>query len=172
MDYYEPHDVTGDGRPETFCNVYVSDVLYLLGIKLPRTQEKCPAGNPIMPDDRYMPLMANQLNAYFNDGGGGHWTEVNRQKAVSLANKGNVVVVSMVEAGHGHIALVIPGGKGDKVHIAQAGQRLQQRYALRRGIWPKCRRAIFSIPGLNRQGGQTCGREHHLMKRCFTERQK
>ena len=134
MDYYEPHDVTGDGRPETFCNVYVSDVLYLLGIKLPRTQEKCPAGNPIMPDDRYMPLMANQLNAYFNDGGGGHWTEVNRQKAVSLANKGNVVVVSMVEAGHGHIALVIPGGKGDKVHIAQAGHVCSKDMLLEEGF--------------------------------------
>jgi hypothetical protein len=133
QDYYEPHDISGDGRPETFCNWFVADVLDLMGIKLPHYDESagyCSPGNPIFPDGRCKPKSATELNTYFNQGGDGHWKDVDRNEAVSLSNQGNVVVASIP----GHIGLVIPGGQGSEVHIAQAGARCGKDMLLEQGF--------------------------------------
>ena len=143
QDYYEPHDITNDGYPETFCNWFVADVLKLLGIEIPCYDPSagyCSPGNPIFPDERCKPKSATELNIFFNNGGDGRWDEVDREAAVSLTNQGKVVVASMP----GHIAIVIPGGQGSEVHHCPSRGPLRQGYALGTGIRP-CRRAIFSI---------------------------
>ncbi len=120
--YYQKRDITGDNQPETFCNWFVADVLDSLGIELPRYDAS--AGYYPMPHPLYgyehkeKPYMATQLHQYFKKGGAGHWQEVERTAAVAHANRGAVVVASIP----GHVGLVIPGGEGDHVRIAQAGR--------------------------------------------------
>ena len=128
--YYQPHDITQDGSPETFCNWFVADTLKLLGIELPCYDGAGDCYPPIFPEGRCHPKNATDLNIYFNNGGDGHWDEVSREEAVSLANQGKVVVVSMP----GHIGLVIPGGHGSVVHIAQAGARCGKDMLLEQGF--------------------------------------
>jgi len=130
QDYYEPHDITNDGSPETFCNWFVADTLKVLGIELPCYDGAGDCYPPIFPGGRCHPKNATDLNSYFNQGGDGHWDEISRAKAVSLANQGKVVVVSMP----GHIGLVIPGGQGTEVHIAQAGARCSKDMLLEQGF--------------------------------------
>ena len=128
--YYQPHDITQDGSPETFCNWFVADTLKLLGIELPCYDGGGDCYPPIFPEGRCHPKNATDLNIYFNKGGAGHWDEVSREEAVSLANQGKVVVVSMP----GHIGLVIPGGHGSVVHIAQAGASCSKDMLLEQGF--------------------------------------
>lgn len=128
--YYQPHDITNDGSVETFCNWFVADTLKLLGIELPCYDGAGLCYPPIFPDGRCHPKNATDLNIYFNKGGDGQWSEVNRNEAVSLSNQGKVVIVSMP----GHIGLVIPGGQGSVVHIAQAGARCSKDMLLEQGF--------------------------------------
>ena len=115
--YYRPRDITGDRINETFCNWFAADVLELLGIRLPAN------GTQLM--DKPHPLYGNQnhskplgtpgLLSHFQRGNG--WRAVSAADAVARANEGKAVVASS----SGHIAVVIPGGSGSNVRIAQAG---------------------------------------------------
>ncbi len=103
---YLPHDVTGDGKPETFCNLFISDVADECGAKLPEG-------------------MVNEVVGTFlltQDGRDEGWAQVDAVEARFAANREHLVLVAWVnELGHGHIALVIPS-VGEELRIAQAGR--------------------------------------------------
>ena len=138
--YYLRHDI-GEGFPETFCNWFVADALEVMGIQLPRYDDSAghyPTPHPLYGNEpKCKPWTAGALYGYFEKGGDGKWQEVDRPEAVTLANQGKVVVVCMpVPPGgqHGHIALVIPGGRGSKVRIAQAGRCCGKNMSLEAGF--------------------------------------
>jgi hypothetical protein len=132
--YYLKHDITGDNKPETFCNWFVGDVLEVMGISLPRYDGSAgyyPPGHPLYGDEqKCKPWLASALYDYFKKGGDGKWKEVNRTEAVDFANNGKLVVASIP----GHIALVIPGGHGSEVRIAQAGRCCGKNMKLEEGF--------------------------------------
>jgi hypothetical protein len=106
---FQPHDVTGDGAPETFCNVFVRKLLLLLGLGIPAE-------------------LANELHDWFLRGNGRAlgWSEVTSWQAKVLADVGYpVVAVWKNPSGpHGHVALVVPTPAGKfGIHTAQAGVR-------------------------------------------------
>jgi len=119
--YYRPRDITGDRINETFCNWFAADVLDQLGVPIPRNGPS--AGSYTKPHPIYgtntpnKPFGTDQLLNFFNGGGNGLWEKVSAADAVSSANNGQVVLASNA----GHIAVVIPGGSGSNVRIAQAG---------------------------------------------------
>lgn len=100
---YQPHDVTGDGRPETFCNFYAADVCRDLGAPLPQRT-------------------ANEQLAWIvsYEGMRAGWDPCSAKEAVRCAEAGMAVVVGCTEQPHGHIAIVVPG-PGPGVWITQAG---------------------------------------------------
>jgi hypothetical protein len=115
---YLKHDITGDGRNETFCNWFVMDVGKALGYPraIPSNGQSRGAGwseNPVKP------LSANQLNKYFKTSA--DWTRVTPAEAAQRANKGEFVVGSLVAPGNGHVAVVIPGSTANNIRVAQAG---------------------------------------------------
>ena len=130
-------DITGDEVPETFCNWFVADVLDMLGVSMPRYKPADEAGDYVRPHPIYgydktktKPWSATELNRYLGRGGNGKWHRANRVNAVTLANQGTAVVVSIP----GHIALVIPGGQGEAVRIAQAGRICGKNLRLEEGF--------------------------------------
>jgi hypothetical protein len=98
-------DVTGDGVPETFCNIMIHDVTALLECPVPRVR-------------------ANDQLKWLRAGNGG-WEKVTPAEALNRATKGLPVVVGWFNPkGHpGHIALVraTPAGQHG-LWIAQAGR--------------------------------------------------
>ena len=149
--YYISHDITGDGRPETFCNWFVADALEVMGIQLPRYDDVFyPIPHPLYGNERKCkPWTAGSLYNYFKKGGDGKWKKAKRPDAVSLANEGMVVVVAMPPppgSAHGHVALVIPGGSGSEVHIAQAGRLCGKNLKIEQGFG-NANVAFFSYKG-------------------------
>jgi len=101
---YQPHDVTGDGVPETFCNVFAADVCEEMGAELPRVR-------------------ANAQLAWLDSETGvrAWWSPCSRVAAVAEAEAGKLVLVGWANpTGHGHIAVVVPAAAGF-LAIAQAG---------------------------------------------------
>lgn len=117
--YYRRRDITGDGKPETFCNWFAADVLECLGVPIPRQTNSPYKMNPPVfgGAKRDKPISAEQLYTFFNNGGGGKWQKVSAANAAAKANNGQAVVASS----NGHIAIVIPGSSASNVRIAQAG---------------------------------------------------
>ncbi|MFB2970221.1 S8 family serine peptidase [Aerosakkonema sp. BLCC-F183] len=119
--YYRPRDITGDRINETFCNWFAADVLDQLGVPIPRNGPS--AGAYTKPHPIYgtntpnKPYGTDQLLGFMNRGGDGMWERVSAADAVASANNGQVVLACSV----GHVAVVIPGGSGSNVRIAQAG---------------------------------------------------
>lgn len=100
---YRKRDITGDGRPETFCNYFCRDALRMLGVHVP-------------------PMLVNDLLDWFKEQS--DWREVDAGFAAMRASAGFPTVAIVKAKGHGHIALVIParGIAGvPSVWIAQAG---------------------------------------------------
>lgn len=87
---YLSRDVTGDGKPETFCNKAVQYVAEAMGCGL------------FMGD-----LLANQMHELMNSHT--EFDSVSGQDAVRLANKGCLVIASRKAQGHGHVSVVFPG---------------------------------------------------------------
>ena len=102
---YRKRDVTGDGKPETFCNLFLHDATVLL---------ECPV--PLM-------LANDQLTWLDAQGVKWGWGRVDLAEAQRRADNGCPVVVGWRNpAGHGHIALAVPTPPGeDGLHVAQAG---------------------------------------------------
>ncbi|MDX2014176.1 MAG: hypothetical protein SFW67_28515 [Myxococcaceae bacterium] len=92
---YWPRDLTGDHRPETFCNVFTCDYAHGMRVTLPR-------------------LLANDLFRWLHapeSGGAAGWAQVLEAEAQRLANLGcPVVAVWRNPHPHkpGHIAPVVP----------------------------------------------------------------
>jgi hypothetical protein len=107
---YRRRDITGDGAPETFCNIFVSDTTRALGAEIPHNV----AG-------AWQDVRANAewLRAK-NDG----WRIATAAEAQARANVGypSIVVWDAPNRAHGHIALLVPQRTNETgVVIAQAG---------------------------------------------------
>ncbi len=115
---YQRRDVTGDGVPETFCNVFAKDVCRALGAPLPET------------------MKANELVTWLSGSVicGTGWEPATAHVAQAMANEGMPALVGWFNrnGGSGHIAVVLPSAGG--VEIAQAGRTNFARGALARGF--------------------------------------
>lgn len=101
---YRKRDVTGDNVPETFCNIFLRDVLEALSCPIPA-------------------LLANALVIWFDSelGKASGWRRVDAHQALVLVNEGYPVVAGWSNPrGHGHVAIGSPSD-ADGLHVAQAG---------------------------------------------------
>jgi hypothetical protein len=88
---YTPRVV--DGKPSTFCNIFVGDVMRALSVEIPWGH-------------------ANDVVAYLasDEGQGAGWVEVVGADAQNQANQGRPVVLALaIPGGTGHTAVVRPG---------------------------------------------------------------
>lgn len=109
---WRPHDVTGDGLPETFCNQFVEAVALAARCYLPRV------------------LLANAQISWLASSSGREagWQLVDRAMAKKLTELGHIVVAAWFNTAgkHGHVAICVPSpvsAPADALHIAQAGKR-------------------------------------------------
>lgn len=115
---YTPKDVTGDGKDETFCNVFVSDVTRALGCGVPHG------------------LLANQQVAWLK--GRRDWWVVEETEAALRALCGFPVVAAWAnpEATRpGHVAVLVPPPERlTGLWVAQAGALRTSRTTLGLGF--------------------------------------
>lgn len=100
---YQPRDVTGDGLRETFCNVYVVDLMAKLGVVLPSG------------------LKVNALVPWLRSS---DWVQCVVEEAGRHANQGRPSLATWVNdhGPHGHIMALTPTPNGEHgVWGAQAG---------------------------------------------------
>jgi len=103
---FKRRDVTGDGRPETFCNQFVEAVCLLLEAPLPKG------------------LLAREQLAWLQSKEGleAAWIPVVEEQAREMALMGFPTVVGwFAPIGHSHIAMVRPAKAYVGTRIAQAG---------------------------------------------------
>ena len=122
----------------TYCNWFVADVLKVLNVAIPRVGQYAYSdyNSPIFGMQR-KPLLAEDLYAFFQAGGNGQWRKVDAATAVARANQGSVVVAAIgVPPGgsDGHIAIVVPGGSGSNVYVAQAGRINSKKISVTQGF--------------------------------------
>ncbi len=101
---YVRRDVTGDGIPESFCNIFIQDVADELAVPLPRK-------------------LANDLVLWLDstDGQNLGWRRCDAVEARDAASAGAFTLATYRSSrGHGHIAVCIPSD-GPDLQIAQAG---------------------------------------------------
>jgi hypothetical protein len=111
VERYRKRDIDGQPGDETFCNVYLREVLAALGVQLSRMRA----------NDIYAYLLAGSAGA----GGGVSWAQVRPWVARALANAGYPVVAAWQNPqGPGHVAILVPSRTeldSDTTFIAQAG---------------------------------------------------
>lgn len=129
---YRVRDVSGDGSPETFCNVFVSDCTAALGCGIPHV---------VLAGGKWAEITANETMLWLYIHGPTHGWEAlpTAHVAQAMADTGQVVVaVWQAPAGPGHIALVVPSQgeplPTDAVWIAQAGRSNFSRGPLASGF--------------------------------------
>lgn len=90
--HWVKHDVTGDGKPETFCNAFTQRIATKMGVFLP-------AG-----------MLANDLATWLpGEGAAAGWKPCSGIEAQQAADRGELAVVSYRNpGGHGHIAPLAP----------------------------------------------------------------
>lgn len=115
---YQPRDVSGDGRPDTWCNLFAQDVAEAMGVTLPRNTR------------------ANDLADWLSSiGRSSGWVEVSETVAQISADRGELAVASTVNPnGPGHIAVLEPSLGEAGTWIAQAGATNFTRGSLRAGF--------------------------------------
>lgn len=117
---YVRRDVTGDGVPETWCNLFVHVVAQRMGCPLPPG------------------LRANQQVAWLSgpDGRAAGWEQVPEHVAQRMADEGQLVVAGWFNrnGGSGHIGVVMPGLGDAGTHLAQAGRSNFTRGSLAQGF--------------------------------------
>ncbi|HEX8474474.1 MAG TPA: peptidoglycan-binding protein [Pyrinomonadaceae bacterium] len=108
------------GKGETYCNIFVSDVTRAMGAEIPHRVDA--RGNPLASGGTE--LDANATNNWLHRHGGRHgWRQVTAEEAQRLANEGHPAIASWRNPrGIGHIAVVRPGEmNANGPTIAQAG---------------------------------------------------
>jgi hypothetical protein len=119
---YQVRDITGDGKKETFCNIFVSDVTNTLWAEIPHKL-----------NGEWQDVTAN---AKWLRAGNGGWRVAQPSEAQTAANNGQPAVVVWVshDGGHGHIAMLRPSlGRGG-IWISQAGARRYRDVPLQVGF--------------------------------------
>ena len=110
---YRARDLTGDGHPETFCNVALAELTAALGCLVPRILQ-------VGLELRW--ARANDQVRWLRRAGAHGWVRCTSDEAQSAAERGHVAVVGWENpAGPGHVALVVPSDGAPGVWIAQAG---------------------------------------------------
>lgn len=111
---YAVRDTTGDGVPDTFCNIFVADVAEALGRQLPHWW----LGKELSANDMYDWLLRH--------GPKYGWANVSAEAAMASVYKANLTVAAWKNParGPGHIAIVLPIPTDDPFNpfIAQAGR--------------------------------------------------
>lgn len=116
---WKRRDVTGDGKPETFCNQAVEAACSKLGCPLP---PGC--------------LANTQLDWLESDSGAAAgWVQINRNLAAHFAELGFPVIGGLKALGHGHVVMVVPAVGGTGLHTWQAGRRNHANASIERS-WP------------------------------------
>jgi hypothetical protein len=119
---YAPHDVTGDGKAETFCNLFAQDVAEALGATLPRHTR------------------ANELARWLAElGPANHWVHVSESVAQMHADAGGLAVAVWANpqpAKPGHIAVLVPSLGEEGTWLAQAGATNFTRGTVSAGFGP------------------------------------
>lgn len=87
--YQTPKDVTGDGKPETFCNLAVQHVCGRMGY------------------EKFKGLVANQMIDFMRRSF--DWEKIEMSRAQELTNGGRLVLAGQQAQGHGHVAVIRPG---------------------------------------------------------------
>jgi hypothetical protein len=115
---YAPRDVTGDGKADTWCNLFAQDVAEAMGVPLPRNTR------------------ANDLAAWLGTlGTQSGWVQVSESVAQIHADAGGLSLASTVNPkGPGHLAVLVPSLGEAGTWIAQAGAINFTRKPLRAGF--------------------------------------
>lgn len=120
---YSPRDVTGDGHPETWCNLLAQDVCEAMGVELPRN------------------MRANDLHAWlgkqsFRSDQQVGWERSDAHTGMAMADQGCMALASWANptGGPGHIAIFVPSLGEPGVWCAQAGRINFTRELLQRGF--------------------------------------
>lgn len=112
---YRPRDVTGDGKKETWCNLYVSDLTAALCAPVPHWL-----------GGKWQTVVDNVkwLRAGYNG-----WRPTSSVEAQKAADAGYPAVAAWEPIGdtHGHIALLVPSHGHGGVWLTQAGARCYRR---------------------------------------------
>jgi hypothetical protein len=103
---YLRRDVNGDGREDTFCNVFAADVCSMAGVALPMT-------------------LADKQIAWLDseDARSRGWMRVDAVDAKRASTAGALTLATWANMkGHGHIGVLVPSDS-DEIWMAQAGGR-------------------------------------------------
>lgn len=103
---YTPRDVTGDGRPETWCNLFAQDIAEAMSSVLPRYTR------------------ANELLAWLPaEGREFGWEQVPAHVAQRMADVGQLALAGWAsgDARPGHLAVLVPSLGEPGTWVAQAG---------------------------------------------------
>jgi hypothetical protein len=115
---YTPRDVTGDGKNETFCNVFAMDVMNAMGAYLP--DKLC---DGLLNWLKATAVTCNTKTGKAVTGGEGNyqgWREITALEAQTRANNGSPTIAITSD----HIACISPNQPGDiegVVYVSQAG---------------------------------------------------
>ena len=115
-DRYRVRDTSGDGKDDTFCNIFAADVCAAMGVVLPRIWFG-PLG--------WREVSANGLFDWLGEHGERYeWARVTAHQARAFASQGMPTLACWRnDAGSGHIAVVLPSPSEGPLRIAQAGAR-------------------------------------------------
>ena len=102
---WQRRDVTGDGKPETFCNQAVHAACEVLEAPIPLK-------------------LANDYATWFpgEEGQQAGWVACNSVQAAEFAEMGFPTVGVLAAVGHGHIVMAVPAIDGSGLHTWQAGR--------------------------------------------------
>ena len=116
---YGLRDITGDGIPESYCNILVRDAVDALGLELQGARA----------NDQVAWLASDAARQR-------DWATVSEHAAHGCAEEGFPVVVGWHSRGQGpgHVALVVPSLDEPGTFIAQAGGRCFSRGLLAQGF--------------------------------------
>lgn len=105
---YRLRDVTGDGKSESWCNVFAADVCDAMGAPIPNR------------------MLANQLCDWLgaNHAAESGWRPTDMRGAVAMVAAGCPVLACWrnVDGAPGHIAVGVPSADAG-LHVAQAGRQ-------------------------------------------------
>lgn len=129
---YKVRDTSGDGKPDTFCNIFASDVARAMGVVLPH--EVLDSGDPAEPLHG-RELSANATIRWLRQHGPRFsWRQCTEAEARAAADLGRFVVATWLNvAGSGHIAVLRPVESG-RTMIAQAGRTCFAKGTLAQGF--------------------------------------
>lgn len=125
---YTPRDLNADGKQETFCNIFVSDVTSAMCAAIPHVVD---AEGETMPIGKGRELNANATVEWLHAHGARKgWLRVGEHLAQARACSGfPTVAVWANHTGIGHVAVVVPSRQGT-VWVAQAGAKCFSRGSL------------------------------------------